>query len=141
MKIVVFSFMLLFFIPFHTFSQNNDYKKGTIKVRKPHQQEFFIEIDSTLAFKKGNLLNYIEKAIFYSPELKKEIATKSCIVWVSCIVDENGKVIFAELKKKGSPLANKEALRIVLGLKDFIPLKQNNKYYSTKFDIPVKFSI
>ncbi|MEI7597575.1 MAG: hypothetical protein WCK02_17650 [Bacteroidota bacterium] len=140
MKKTTIFLLLLFFIPILSHSQVSDYKKGTIKVRKPHEQEFYIEIDTALIFKKGNLLKYIEKTIVYTPELKKEVSAKPCTVWVSCIVDETGKVIFAELKKKSSSYASKEALRVILGLKDFIPLKQGNKCYSSKFDIPVKFS-
>ena len=123
---------------FQTFAQTKDYEKGTLKVRKPYQHEFFLDIDTTLIFTKGNLADYIKSKIIYTPELNK--ALTNCTTWVSSIVDETGNVTFAETKKSCNPVLDKEAIRIISALKGFKPLVKNNKKFAVRFDIPVKFS-
>lgn len=119
------------------FAQSNDSKKGTIKVRKPYNHEFYIELDTALVFTKGNLLDFIEKKIVYTPDMKQ--GARECTVWVSCIVDESGNVTFVDLKKGCDAAYDKEAMRVISSLKGFKPLMKNNKSYAAKFDIPVKF--
>ena len=138
----IFKKMKKIFLLFIVFALNNtinaqDYKRGKIKVRKPYQQEFYLQIDTALIFTKGNLADYIQSKIVYTPEIKK--AVTNCIVWISCIVDEIGDVTFVELKKGCDPILSKEALRVISQLKGFKPLIKDNKKYAVRFDVPVKF--
>lgn len=116
----------------------NGPREGVIKVRKPGSLNFYLEIDTIPSY-NGNLIEDIEKQIKYPHDAF--VAKKSGIVLVSCIIDESGKVIWAETKRSVNKSLDAEAVRVVKLLNRFRPYMLNGKVYSVKFDIPVRFSL
>ncbi|MBU0487931.1 MAG: energy transducer TonB [Bacteroidetes bacterium] len=114
-------------------------KEGTIKVRKPTQLNFFVDIKEIPVYLNGNLNNDIQNVIVYPAKAKKDGVEG--IVMVYCIIDAAGNVENVELKRGVHPDLDKEALRVVMQLSPFVAHRENEKKIAARFVIPVKFEL
>ena len=60
-------------------------------------------------------------------------------VWVSFIIDKNGKVTQIELAKGVDPMLDKEALRVVNSMPNWTPGSQRGKPVNVSFQVPINF--
>ncbi len=103
----------------------------------------FVSIENMPSFPGGEaaMFKYIADNIVYPADaIKQGIQGK---VFVYFIIDELGKVIGAEVKRgvRGGESLDKEALRVVKSMPDWIPGTQNGKPASVQFTVPVDFKL
>jgi TonB family protein len=60
-------------------------------------------------------------------------------VYVSFLVDKNGKVINASVKKSASPSLDAEAKRVISSMPDWKPGSQSGKPVDVQMLVPVEF--
>lgn len=81
----------------------------------------------------------IMKSVKYPEEAKKKgIQGK---VFVSFIIDENGKLTNAKIARGVEPSLDKEALRVVNQLKDWSPGMDEGKPVKVSFTLPIQFAL
>ncbi len=74
------------------------------------------------------------------PEMEKAEGIEGT-VYVTFIVTSEGKVANVEIARKGSAGLEKEALRVVKLMPDWIPGKQNGQAVNTKMILPIRFKL
>lgn len=101
----------------------------------------FKALDKTPTFPGGELAlkKYIDNNIKY-PEIAAENGI-SGKVYVSFVIDKNGKVTDAEISRGVDPSLDKEALRIVNTLPRFILAEKNGKKVDATYTVPVEFKL
>jgi len=96
-----------------------------------------LEIKPSFPGGEQELFNYISQNIKYPEEaVKNEVQG---IVYIKFVINKNGKVSDAEVLRGVDPLLDKEALRVVKMLPDWIPGMQVNKPVKTSSMLPIKF--
>jgi len=125
-------FFIFCFLPLGMAAQP---KIGVIKVRKPQQHNFFLDINEIPQYSAGNPEKDIQRLMNYPKNVDAE-----GIVLVNCIIGKDGKINHAEIKKGIQPDIDKEALRIVYALKDFKPYTKDGNTIAVRFTLPIKFS-
>ncbi|WBX73613.1 energy transducer TonB [Tenacibaculum pacificus] len=87
-----------------------------------------------------NMINYISEHFKY-PKKTINSPTKGGI-WVSFVIDKNGEVKnIKTLVHKYGDLLNKEAIRIVSKLPQFIPAKKDGKRIAVKYGFPISLTL
>jgi TonB family protein len=85
------------------------------------------------------LMSEIASGIIYPEEAKKNgIQGK---VFVSFVVDEQGKVTNAKIERGVNPALDAESLRVVSGLKTWKPGKEKGKAVKVAFTIPINYAL
>lgn len=85
------------------------------------------------------LIKDIAEAIKYPEEAKKNgISGK---IYVSFVVDENGKVTDAKIERGVDPSLDKESLRVVGLLKTWKPGKDGGKAVKVAYTLPINFAL
>lgn len=85
------------------------------------------------------LRNDLASNIKYPEEAKKNgIQGK---VFVSFVVDEQGKVTNAKIEKGVNPALDAESLRVVNGLKTWKPGKEKGKVVKVAYTIPINYAL
>ena len=85
------------------------------------------------------LMNDLIGSIKYPDEAKKNgIQGK---VFVSFVVDEQGKVTNAKIERGVEPSLDKESLRVVNELKTWIPGKEKGKVVKVAYTIPINYAL
>ena len=85
------------------------------------------------------LMNDLIGSIKYPDEAKKNgIQGK---VFVSFVVDEQGKVTNAKIERGVNPALDAESLRVVNGLKTWIPGKEKGKAVKVAYTIPINYAL
>jgi periplasmic protein TonB len=85
------------------------------------------------------LMNDLIGAIKYPEEAsKKGIQGK---VYVSFVIDEQGKVTNATIARGVEASLDKESLRVVNGLKDWKPGKEKGKAVKVAYTIPINYAL
>ncbi len=88
---------------------------------------------------KEALKNDIVKAIKYPEEAKKNgISGK---VFVSFVVNKEGKIEEPKIERGVDPLLDKEALRVVQQLKTWTPGSQRGIKVKVMFTVPINFAL
>jgi len=85
------------------------------------------------------LIRFIQKNLQY-PQMERDNDIQGRVI-VKFIVNEDGSVSDAQVKKGVSPGIDKEALRVIRMLPKFIPGKQQGKLVKVYFLLPVKFKL
>lgn len=85
------------------------------------------------------LRNFISNTVKY-PELAKEYGIQG-IVYVSFVVDTNGKVKNIEITKSVAKILDDEAIRIINLLPDWNPGVQDDEKVKVSFTVPINFQI
>jgi len=97
----------------------------------------FIIVEEMPIFTQGNVHTYITKNIKY-PEICKENNIQGK-VYVQFVVNEKGKVSNVKILKGVDPNLDKEALRVINNLPDYIPGKQRGKCVKVSYVVYVNF--
>lgn len=106
------------------------------------KRQVFTFVEQPPAFPGGDkaLAAYLSRNIRY-PQQATEKGTKGT-VFVSYIVTEDGSVTDVKTvgEKKGNGL-EEEAIRVVKAMPKWIPGKQNGRYVSVQFNLPIRFML
>lgn len=107
----------------------------------PDENGIYELVDEVPAFPEGedSLMNYISTHIIY-PEKALEDRVEGRVV-VSVVVNENGSIGDTKIIRPRSAELDKEAVRVVKTLPDFIPGKLKGKPVKVWFILPVTFRL
>lgn len=101
----------------------------------------FIAVEEMPTFPGGEeaLFKYLSKNVNY-PAMEKENGI-SGTVWVYFVINKEGKVTNAEVKRgvKGGQGLEKEALRVIQNMPNWSIGKNNGRPAAVQFNLPVKF--
>jgi periplasmic protein TonB len=106
---------------------------------EPQEPDFFTIVEDMPAFPGGDaaLLKYIAENVKYPPIAKENGITG--VVYVSYIVDKDGSIKDVKVVRGADPFLDKEAMRVVSGIKGYKPGKQRGKPVPVQFTIPIRF--
>ena len=103
----------------------------------------YISVEQMPKFPGGDdaMFKYIGDNVVYPKSAQK--TGISGIVYVYFIIDKNGNVTNAEVKRgvKGGEELNDEALRVIKGMPKWEPGYQNAKPASVQLTLPIKFML
>lgn len=85
------------------------------------------------------LLEYLAKTIQY-PQIAKENGIKGRVT-CSFIVNKDGSISNAEVIRGVDPSLDKEALRVINTMPNWIPAKQGGKVVRVRYTVPVTFNL
>ena len=111
------------------------------KSPKPVKEEIFTAVEQMPQFPGGEaeLLKYIASHIKY-PTMAAENNIQGRVV-VKFVVNKNGKVGDVVVVRGKDPDLDKEAVRVVKTLPDFIPGKMNGQAVSVWYTLPINFKL
>jgi protein TonB len=111
-------------------------------VADPNEGKIFTIVEEMPQFPGGGeaaLVRYLQSNIKY-PAMARENGIEG-IVYVTFVVDKEGKVKDAKiLRGKGAGL-DEEALRVVRSMPDWKPGKQNGRSVAVQYNLPVNFKL
>lgn len=108
--------------------------------KEPEQKgEIFVVVEEMPAFPGESVPKYIAKNIKY-PVIAMENGVEGT-VYVSFVIDQQGKVTDAEVVKSVDARLDKEALRVINGMPDWKPGKQRGKPVAVQFTVPIEFTL
>jgi periplasmic protein TonB len=127
-------FILLLAFPVLSFSQR-------LPEKSPTEENVFISVEKMPEFVGGTaaLYNYIASSIQY-PAVAKENGTQGR-VYVSFIIDPKGKIKDVKVLKSLSAETDKEAVRMVKAMPDWIPGMQDGLAVAVRFNLPIIFKL
>lgn len=108
---------------------------------KTKDGDVYFKADEMPVFPGGEnaFISYISNNVKYPEEAKKEgISGK---VFVSFIVSEAGKVADVKIEKGVCPSLDKESVRVVEGMPEWKPGKQDGKNVKVQLTIPIQYSL
>ena len=108
---------------------------------KKSKDGVYTEVEEMPEYPGGEqaLMNDLILSIKYPDEAKKNgIQGK---VFVSFVVDEQGKVTNAKIERGVEPSLDKESLRVVNELKTWIPGKEKGKVVKVAYTIPINYAL
>ena len=111
------------------------------KSPEPVKEEIFTAVEQMPQFPGGEaeLLKYIASHIKY-PTMAAENNIQGRVV-VKFVVNKNGKVGDVVVVRGKDPDLDKEAVRVVKTLPDFIPGKMNGQAVSVWYTLPINFKL
>jgi TonB family protein len=116
---------------------------GEDTIPKAAAKEPVYEVVKTMPEFNGGfdaLVNYLVTNVKYPEEAKKNNITGT--VFVSFIVEKNGKVSNPSILKSANPLLDDEALRVVAAMPNWKPgLNDEGVAVNVKFNLPIKFAL
>ncbi len=103
--------------------------------------EIFLKVDRRARFPGGprNLALFIRENVEY-PEEAKEDGVQGRVL-VKFIVRKDGSIDNINVTRSLDPLLDKEAIRVVENMPDWIPAQKDGKYVSSYFTIPIPFRL
>ena len=104
-------------------------------------ENVYFNVDEMPEFPGGEkaLINFLKEKISYPEEAKKQgIQGK---VFVSFVVDENGKITSARIERSAGDILDKEALRVINLLPEWKPGKNAGVNVNTGITIPINFEL
>jgi TonB family protein len=104
--------------------------------------QFFYHVEEMPRFRSGDLTkfrDYVQASLRYPREALREGVEGT--VYVSFVVNPDGKVLKPSVVQGISPVLDKEALRVVTSSPDWKPGSHKGNKVSVGFIIPVKFQI
>ena len=85
------------------------------------------------------LFEYLSKNIKYPADAeKKKVEGK---VFVTFVVDTDGKITDVSLMRKVFPSLDAEAIRVISGMPNWIPGKQKGQVVRVKYTVPIMFRL
>jgi len=127
-----FVILMLFCVSvFSVNAQEEQEKKGDV----------FMVVEEMPEYPGGieGLKNYIQKNVQYPEQAKKNKVEGK--VFVSFVIDNKGNVTDAKVVRAVNPELDKEALRVVKGMKKWTPGKQKGKTVKVQYTIPIQFAL
>ncbi len=123
-----------------TFSERNDYK---IMLRKegtdPSKPYDVVEQMPQYPGGTGKLFEYLSKNVRYPKEAEDKCLQGRVIA--TFIVEKDGSITNAKIVKSIDPALDAEALRVINGMPNWIPGKQNGEPVRVKYTVPVTFRL
>ncbi|MDC0204201.1 energy transducer TonB [Flavobacteriales bacterium] len=112
-----------------------------IEIEEEDDEEFFMVVENMPEFPGGDLglMQYIQKNVRYPPIAKEYNITGK--VYVSFIVDRQGKVTNVKIVRGVDKNLDAEAVRVVKSLPKYKPGKQRGKPVRVMFTIPINFTL
>jgi len=112
-----------------------------IEFEEEDDEEFFMVVENMPEFPGGDLglMKFIQKNVKY-PAIAKEYNITGK-VYVSFIVDKQGKVTNVKIVRGVDKNLDGEALRVVSALPNYKPGKQRGKPVRVMFTIPINFTL
>jgi len=112
-----------------------------IEQEEEDDEEFFMVVENMPEFPGGDLglMKFIQKNVKY-PAIAKEYNITGK-VYVSFIVDKQGKVTNVKIVRGVDKNLDGEALRVVSALPNYKPGKQRGKPVRVMFTIPINFTL
>ena len=101
--------------------------------------QIFVKAEKMPIFQKGSLMRYIMSRIKY-PILAQENDITGT-VYISFVVNKNGEVINVKVLRGVDPSLNKEAIRVIKALPNWIPGYQRTRPVNVAFTVPIKFEL
>ena len=85
------------------------------------------------------LIEYISNNVKYPDDAaKKKVEGK---VFVTFVVDTDGKITAVSLLRKVFPSLDAEAIRVISGMPNWIPGKQKGQVVRVKYTVPIMFRL
>lgn len=108
---------------------------------KNKKEDVFFIVDEMPIYPEGDdvLCKDISNAVKY-PEGAKEKGI-SGTVYITFVVNEQGKVVDAKIARGVDASLDKEALRVVKQLKTWTPGKMNGEAVKVSYTVPIKFAL
>ena len=127
-----------------------DFDKGTDDVEAPvatenvvteEEETPFVIVEQMPDFPggQGELLKFISDNIRY-PVMAQENGIQGT-VFVSFVVDRNGKVTRVQVSRGVNPALDKEAARVVAAMPDWSQGRQGGRAVSVSYTVPIKFRL
>ena len=112
-----------------------------IEIEEEDDEEIFMVVENMPEFPGGDLglMKYIQKHVKY-PAIAKEYNITGK-VYVSFIVDRQGKVTNVKIVRGVDKNLDAEAMRVVKSLPRYTPGKQRGKAVRVMFTIPINFTL
>lgn len=85
------------------------------------------------------MVAFIQENVTY-PESSK-LSAEEGTVYVTFVIDSNGKVKDPKIAKGVSDALNAEALRVVQSMPDWTPAMDKGKVVSVQFTLPISFRL
>ena len=123
-----------------TFSERNDYK---IMLRKegtdPSKPYDVVEQMPQYPGGTGKLFEYLTKNVRYPKEAEDKCLQGRVIA--TFVVEKDGSITNAKIVKSIDPALDAEALRVVNGMPNWIPGRQNGETVRVKYTVPITFRL
>ena len=103
------------------------------------QDDVYENVDQMPEYPGGqdSLISFISKNVEYPAEAQENKAQGK--VFVNFVVDESGNVTNARVIRSVDPDLDKEALRVINLMENWIPGKENGKVVKVKCVLPINF--
>lgn len=103
------------------------------------KQGAYVKVDKMPEFPGGQvaLVKYLSKNIKYPIQSKKDKVRGKVVV--SFIIDKIGKVTQAKIVKSLNDECDKEALRVISEMPDWVPGEKDGKRVDVLFSLPINF--
>ena len=107
----------------------------------PMEEEIFIIVEEMPEFPGGQaeMYKYLQENITYPKEAKEKGAQGT--VYVSFIVEKDGKISTVKILRSVHELLDQEAVRVVSEMPQWTPGKQRQKNVRVEMKLPIKFSL
>ncbi len=121
--------------------EDTESDEDEIIIEEEDDDEFFMVVENMPEFPGGDLglMKYIQKNVRY-PAIAKEYNITGK-VYVSFIVDKQGKVTNVKVVRGVDKNLDAEAVRVVKSLPKYKPGKQRGKAVRVMFTIPINFTL
>lgn len=108
---------------------------------KPDNEEFFVVVENAPKFPGGMeaLGQFMSQNVKYPPEARR--AGVQGTVFVSFIVEKDGKVSTVKVIRGVSEALDMEAVRVVSAMPDWEPGTQRGENVRVQFNLPVRFAL
>ncbi|MBC5994757.1 energy transducer TonB [Pontibacter cellulosilyticus] len=119
----------------------NEAPSGLDSGKSEEAPSVFVHVEEMPEFKGGEkaMMNYIGKKINYPSAAQRE--NIQGLVVVTFVVAPNGEIRDAEVLKGLGYGTDEEALRVVRGMPNWKPGKQNGRPVAVRYTLPIRFSM
>ena len=127
-------FFIIFILCFAGFTQQVYSQNSSIE-----ESAIFTKVDKMPEYPGGQvaLVKYLSKNIKYPSKFKKNKINGR--VFVSFVIDKDGKVVTPKIVKSLNEECDAEALRVISKMPDWIPGEKNGIKVAVQFGLPVNF--
>lgn len=120
-------------------TKENQISDGSLNSNVDNDEKIYSVIEPLFPGGEAALLKYIDSNIKY-PVKAQEWGIQGTVV-LRFVVTKKGKIGKVEVVRSLSPECDKEAIRVVKQLPDFIPGKQNGQNVSVWYTVPVYYKL
>ena len=133
------------------FNKNNIYEEFTDEIEIPNSDKYFVneETEPDLIIDEGKVEkveNYVvipkdDFGILASNiKYPDEVCGQGRVI-VSFVVEKDGSITNATIRRSVDPAFDREALRVISSMPKWIPGKNNGRNVRVRFNVPVQFKL